>query len=296
MPTCARNTRAGTRFLPADSGRHASPSQPVLYRVDGGVAFVCLNRPAVHNALAPASVLALAAAWQSVALDRAVRVAVLHAEGESFCSGRDLRETGVGLGPRRAPRGVPDDAEDSWWSRPGEPRRAHYVPPPTLHKPVVAAVHGLALGGGLELALNCDIRIAADDARLGLPEATRGVVPGSGGMYWLPRMVGPGLAMELLLTGRTVDAAEALAMRLVNRVVPRSDVLAEATRIARRIAELPPLAVQAVKETVWRTMGAGVEEGLRVGEHQNRVLGLTEDAAEGARAFDEKRAPVYTGR
>jgi enoyl-CoA hydratase/carnithine racemase len=157
-------------------------------------------------------------------------------------------------------------------------------------------VQGLALGGGLELALNCDIRIAAEDARFGLPEATRGVVPGSGGMYWLPRLVGVGLAMEMLLMGRIVDAKEALAMRLVNRVVARDVLLSTAEAMARHIAQMPPLAVQAVKETVWRTMGAGVEEGLRVGEHQNRVLQMTRDAEEGALAFDQKRAPRYEGR
>lgn len=267
----------------------------VGYRVDGGIAYVRLSRPAVHNALSPQSVRGLARAWQAIALDRDVRVAILHAEGDSFCSGRDLRETDLGFGPRVRP-GHETPAADEWTSRPGEARRIHYVPPPSLHKPVIAAVQGLALGGGLELALNCDVRIAAHDARFGLPEVTRGVVPGSGGMYWLPRLVGAGLAMEMLLTGRIVEAQEALAMRLVNRVVAREELLSTAQALAQRIAQLPPLAVQAVKEAVWRTMGAGVEEGLRVGEHQNRVLQMTHDAQEGALAFEEKRAPRYEGR
>ncbi len=269
--------------------------EPVLYRVSEGIAYICLNRPSVHNALAPASVRALASAWQAVALDRSVRVAILHANGESFCSGRDLRETDLGFGPRAHP-GEQAKADDAWTSRPGEARRIHYVPPSTLHKPVIAAIHGLALGGGLELALNSDIRIAAEGARLGLPEVTRGVVPGSGGMYWLPRIVGVGLAMEMLLTGRMVDAAEALAMRLVTRVVKPEDLLPAAQEVARRIVQLPPLAVQAVKETVWRTAGAGVEEGLRVAEHQNRVLQMTYDVEEGTVAFEQKRPPRYEGR
>jgi enoyl-CoA hydratase len=269
--------------------------EAVVYRVDGRIAWVCLNRPAVHNALAPQSVRALARAWQSIALDREVRVAILHASGDSFCSGRDLRETDLGFGPRQKPgqEPVPDD---EWTSQPGEARRIHYVPPLTLHKPVICAVQGQTLGGGLELALNCDIRIAAEDARLGLPEVTRGVVPGSGGLYWLPRVVGTGLAMEMMLTGRIVDAREALAMRLVNRVVERDEILQVAESMAQQIAQLPPLAVQAVKETVWRTMGAGVEEGLRLGEHQNRVLQMTRDAQEGALAFEQKRTPRYEGR
>lgn len=267
----------------------------VLYRVSDGIAYVCLNRPTVHNALAPESVRALARAWQSIALDRDVRVAILSATGESFCSGRDLRETDLGFGPR-ARLGEAAPTDDEWTSRPGEARRIHYVPPPSLHKPVIAAVQGLALGGGLELALNCDIRLASECARFGLPEVTRGVVPGSGGMYWLPRVVGAGLAMEMLLTGRMVDADEALAMRLVNRVVGRDDLLCVAEELAGRIALLPPLAVQAVKETVRRTMNAGVEEGFRVSEHQNRVLQMTRDAEEGLLAFEQKRAPRYEGR
>lgn len=269
--------------------------EAVLYRVSEGIAYVCLNRPAVHNALAPASVRALARAWQAIALDRAVRVAILHAKGESFCSGRDLRETDLGFGPR-AHCGGQADSDDDWTSRAGEARRIHYVPPATLHKPVIAAIQGLALGGGLELALNSDIRIAAEGARLGLPEVTRGVIPGSGGTYWLPRIVGVGLAMDMLLTGRMVEAAEALAMRLVTRVVPRDQLLSAAEDVARRIVQLPPLAVQAVKETVWRTAGAGVDEGLRVGEHQNRVLQMTRDVEEGALAFEQKRPPRYEGR
>jgi enoyl-CoA hydratase/carnithine racemase len=108
--------------------------------------------------------------------------------------------------------------------------------------------------------------------------------------------VGAGLAMEMLLTGRIVDAQEALSVRLVNRVLAGDEVMPAAEAMARHIAQLPPLAVQAVKETVWRTMGAGVEEGLRVGEHQNRVLQMTRDAQEGALAFEEKRAPNYEGR
>jgi len=271
----------------------------VRYGVRDGIAFIRLNRPKAHNALSPESIRGLARTWQRYALDRAARVAILTGEGESFCSGRDLKLTDLGFGYRRAAecegaKSAPPD--DEWTSVPCERRRINYVPPSDLVKPVIAAVRGVALGGGLELALACDIRIAAKGSRMGLPEVTRGVVSGSGGLYWLPRLIGVGRAMELLLTGRIVDADEALALGLVNQVVEPADLLTTAETVARQISANPPLAVQAVKEAVWRTMGAGVAEGLHVSEHMNRTLQLSEDAREGARSFEEKRRPRYRGR
>ncbi|MDB5825028.1 MAG: enoyl-CoA hydratase [Herminiimonas sp.] len=271
----------------------------VHYEARDGIAYIRLNRPHVHNALAPESVRALARIWQAYSLDRSVHVAILYGEGESFCSGRDMKVMDVGFGHRRITQtgdATGAGPEDEWSSLAAERRRINYVPPPNLYKPVIAAIRGPALGGGLELALNCDIRIAATGSQFGLPEVTRGVVPGSGGLYWLPRIIGVGPAMELLLTGRIIDASEALALRLVNRVVEPDRLIATAEEIAHQIARNPSLAVQAVKETVWRTVGSGLEEGLHVSEHQNRVLQLTQDAQEGALAFEEKRAPRYQGR
>jgi enoyl-CoA hydratase/carnithine racemase len=274
----------------------------VHYETLDGIAYIRLNRPEVHNALAPESVRALARIWRTFALDRSARVAILSGEGASFCSGRDVKLTDVGFGYRRAPdagQGIDAAAampDDEWTSLPCERRRVNYVPPTTLYKPVIAAIRGAALGGGLELAAHCDIRIAATDSRFGLPEVTRGVVPGSGGLYWLPRLVGMGAAMELALTGRIIGAEEALALRLVNRVVEPDELMPIAEALAREIARNPALAVQAVKETIWRTVGSGLEEGMYVSEHQNRVLQLSQDACEGALAFEEKRAPRYQGR
>lgn len=271
----------------------------VLYEKREGIACIRLNRPHVHNALVPESMRALAHIWQDYALDRSTRVAVLSGEGESFCSGRDMKLTDLGFGHRRpteTENGQDAAPDDEWTSLPCERRRINYVPPPNLYKPVIAAVNGVALGGGLELALSCDIRIAAKGTRFGLPEVTLGLVPGSGGLYWLPRIVGLGPAMELTLTGRIIDAEEALALRLVNRVVEPVELMPTAKTLARQIAQNPPLAVQAVKETIWRTTGACLEEGLNVSEHQVRVLRLSQDAREGARAFEEKRPPRYQGR
>jgi enoyl-CoA hydratase/carnithine racemase len=270
----------------------------VLYEKQEGIAYIRLNRPHVHNALAPESIRALAHIWQEYAFDRSTRVAILSGEGESFCSGRDMKLTDLGFGHRRSTEAenAQDEApDDPWAGLPCERRRINYVPPPNLYKPIIAAIKGVALGGGLELALHCDIRIAAKGSRFGLPEVTRGLVPGSGGLYWLPRIVGLGPAMELTLTGRIIDAEEALALRLVNRVVEPHELMSTAEALARQIAQNAPLAVQAVKETIWRTIAACLEEGLNVSEHQVRILGLSQDAREGARAFEEKRPPHYRG-
>lgn len=267
------------------------PDAPLTYEVREGVATIRLNRPHVHNALAPESVRALALVWRQFALDRTARVAVLVGAGKSFCAGRDMKATDLGLGPRDL--GAQDDGLSSL---PGERRRLSYTVPAHLYKPVIAAVQGAALGGGLELALGCDIRIADTSARLGLPEVTRGVIPGSGGLYWLPRVAGLGVALELALSGRIVDAREALELRLVNRVVEPAALLPAAYELARRIAANAPLAVQAAKETLLRGAGAGLDEGLYLSEHQNRVLQMTQDAREGTEAFEQKREPRYQGR
>ena len=266
-------------------------TEPVILERAGPIARIRLNRPEAHNALAPASIRALARIWQELALDRTVRVAVISGEGVGFCAGMDLKRTDPGFGERGAEAGA-----DPYAALPAEPRRIHYVPPPGLRIPLVAEIHGVALGGGLEIALACDIRIAAHGSRFGLPEATRGLVPGSGGMFWLPRIVGWGQAMEMMLTGRIVGDEEALAMRLVNRLVEPSALLDAAMEVAGRIAANAPLAVQAIRETAWRTAGAGVEEALAVSENQIRVLRLTRDVEEGARAFAEKRVPEFSGR
>ena len=268
------------------------PDLPLTYEVQDGIATIRLNRPHVHNALAPESVRALAQVWQRFAQDHAARVAILTGAGRSFCAGRDMKATDLGFGARGEAAG-PDDGLASL---PCERRRISYTVPPDLYKPVIAAIQGVALGGGLELALGCDIRIAATGSRLGLPEVTRGVIPGSGGLYWLPRVAGMGVAMELALSGRIVEAREALELRLVNRLVEPDELMPAAYDLARKIAANAPLAVQAVKETMLRTAGAGLEEGLYLSEHQNRVLQLSRDAREGTEAFEQKREARYLGR
>lgn len=274
--------------------------EPVQYRKAGRLAYVSLHRPERHNALTPQVIRRLSQVWQEIDLDREVRAAVMFGEGPSFCSGMDLKLTTPGFGYRLDDVGAVDKDELEAASRfealPGERRRINYVPPPTLSKPVIAALHGCVAGGGMELALCSDIRIAAEGTSFALPEVTRGIVPGSGGMVFLPRIIGAGRAMEWLLTGEAIDSDEALRIGLVNKVVPKEQLLDAATAMANRIADNAPLAVQAIKETVLRALGTTLAEGLTISEQQARVLFRTADYQEGVLAFKEKRAPVFRGR
>lgn len=274
--------------------------EPVQYRKDGRLAYVSLHRPERHNALTPQVIRKLAQAWRELDLDREVRAAVMFGEGPSFCSGMDLKQTTPGFGYRPGGLGMVDndelEAARVFEALPGERRRINYVPPPTLSKPVIAALHGRVAGGGMELALCSDIRIAAEGTSFALPEVTRGIVPGSGGMVWLPRIIGAGRAMEWLLTGDVIDSDEALRIGLVNKVVPKEQLLDAATAMANRISENAPLAVQAIKETVLRALGTTLAEGLAISEQQARALIRTADYEEGVLAFKEKRAPVFHGQ
>lgn len=269
-------------------------------RYEDGIAFMTLRRPRRHNALNPRLMRALAESWQTITQRRDIRVVVLDGEGPSFCSGMDIGETHPGFGYLPAAREGVDAQElaaaDALEALAGERRKLHYAAPPNLGKPVIAALHGRVTGGGLEVALSCDVRIASPDTVFGLPEVTRGIVPGSGGLYWLPRVVGLGHALELILSGDVINTDKAFRIGLVNRVVPREQVLEQATALARRIALNAPLAVQAARDAVMRGLGTQAGESLEVAENLSRVLKATSDYQEGFRAFAEKRKPHFTGR
>lgn len=163
-------------------------------------------------------------------------------------------------------------------------------------KPVIAAINGLAPGGGLELALGCDIRVASEEAKLGLPEIKLGVMPAAGGTQFLPRLVGLGRAFELLATGDLISAREALSMRLIERVVPNDQLLEEATELARRLAQQAPLALAAIKQSVYDTLRYPLKMGLFLETERFSRLCDTLDKAEGVVAFLERRKPVFEGR
>ena len=165
-----------------------------------------------------------------------------------------------------------------------------------LNKPVIAAINGFALGGGCELALACDIRVAVEGAKVGLPEVSRGMIPGSGGTQRLSRVVGLGKALELILTGSVIDAEEACRIGLVNKVVPRDELMAAAEEYAQAIATKAPVAVVFAKEAVREGYEMSLDDGLRLETDLSALLRTTEDIKEGARAFVEKRPPQWRGQ
>ncbi len=229
----------------------------------GAVAVLTLDRPAKRNAITNAMAEELAAHARAINADDGLRAVLLRGAGDrAFCAGMDLRAI---------------EAFPTPWDfrhRPDYPGAVR-----AIRKPVVAALRGFALGGGFELALACDIRIAGESLRVGFPEVTRGWVGGGGASQMLPRLIGVGQAMRLLLTGDQVDAAEALGLRLVERVVPDAAVEAEALALAERLAALPPVAVQAVKAAVRQALEAPLSAGLAY-ENELNVLCLAALRAE----------------
>jgi enoyl-CoA hydratase len=256
--------------------------QTIRYEAADGVATVTLNRPEVLNAMNDLMRAELTRCFAGLADDDAVRVVVVTGAGErAFSAGADIREF---VEPQPAVRFRERRRRVDF-------RRAMDA----CAQPLVAAIRGYALGGGLELALACDIRLAAEDAQLGLTEIDLAIIPGGGGTQRLPRLVGRGKALELILTGMRVSAREALGIGLVERVVPAARVGAEAQALARTLADKAPVALRYAKEAVTKGAELPLAHGLRLEHDLATLLRTTEDRAEGARAFLEKRRPRWTG-
>jgi enoyl-CoA hydratase/carnithine racemase len=244
---------------------------------------VRINRPEVLNAISYETTLELDAAWREFADDPDLWVGILTGTGErAFSAGADLKA--------RARTGLVEHAEQAtvpFGGITGERR---------TWKPLIAAINGLALGGGLEMALACDLRVAVPQAQLGLPETRWALIAGAGGLIRLPRLVPFGTAMEMVLLAKRLTADEALGCGLVNAVVPAGDLLSTTFDWASRICELGPLAIRASIELLYRGTDLPLNDGLALDDDFVRAIVASEDAREGVRAFGEKRAPRYQAR
>lgn len=254
----------------------------------GAIARLTITRDTIDGAL----VRELADACAAIAADDDVRVAVLTGEGDVFSRGWDWQSLlGEGEPLTSLSAGSQLLAAARANGLPGDP----FGCLAELSRPVICALNGDALGAGLELALACDVRIAAEGARFGLPEVSLGLLPMAGGTQRLSRLVDRGKALEMILTGESVDTLEAQRIGLVTAVVPRKRLLAEAEAIANRIAERGPLAVRYAKEAVSRGLEMPLEQALRFETDLTIILQTTEDRAEGVSAFLEKRKPEFKG-
>ncbi|MFT5483163.1 MAG: enoyl-CoA hydratase [Halieaceae bacterium] len=253
-------------------------SDVVLTSIEDGVMTITLNRPEAKNAVNRALAEAVAAALDEMDANDEVRVGILTGEGGSFCAGMDLKAFVSGEIPSIPGRGFAGLTEAS-------PR-----------KPLIAAVEGYALAGGLELAISCDLIVAAEDSKFGIPEVKRGLVAAAGGLMKLPRQIPKRIAMELALTGNFIAAGRALDLGLVNRITESGGALAGAKKLAAEIAANGPLAVTISKQVVLRSEDWSTEEMFAKQMELTLPVFSSEDAMEGSIAFAEKRAPNWKGK
>jgi enoyl-CoA hydratase len=254
----------------------------ILYEVRDGIAFITLNRPRVLNALNAATLAELHLAMKAIADDDTIRAALLTGAGEkAFAAGADIQELSQADGIHGRDLALHG--------------QAIFRSIETCGKPVIACINGFALGGGCELALACTLRLASENAKLGQPEVKLGLIPGYGGTQRLARLVGKGIAMQMILTAEMISASEALRIGLVNEVLPADQLLARGEAIARTIAGMAPLAVRYSMEAIDRGYDLPMEEALFI---EAALFGLTcntADKAEGTAAFLAKRPPVWKG-
>jgi len=257
--------------------------ETVTYEKKGAIAYVTLNRPKVLNALNKTALADLRAAFEDARDDSSLHGVILTGAGDkSFIAGADINEVATD---------TPVQAEE-------KTRRGQHLMDliENLGKPVVAAINGFALGGGCEAALACTIRLAAESAKFGLPEVKLGIIPGYGGTQRLPRLVGKGVALQLILSGAMIDAQEAYRIGLVNEVVPKAELIARAEAILNQIGANAPLSVRYALEAVNKGMETSVAEGQVLESTFVAICTSTEDKKEGTSAFLQKRPPQFQGR
>ncbi len=253
----------------------------ILVERRGAVGLITLNRPKALNALNASLIAELGAAFDDLEGDPAIAAIVLTGSDKAFAAGADIKE----MAGKTYIEAYAEDFITRGWERVAQCR-----------KPVIAAIAGFALGGGCEVAMMCDIVIAADNARFGQPEIQLGTMPGAGGTQRLPRFIGKAKAMDLCLTGRMMDAAEAERAGLVSRIVPADKLLDEALAVAARIGELSQPIVMMVKESVNRAFETTLAEGVRFERRLFHATFATEDQKEGMAAFIDKRKPAFRNR
>jgi enoyl-CoA hydratase len=252
----------------------------ILTRREGRVGLVQINRPQARNALNTPTMIEIVAALQVFDADEGIGCMVLTGDERAFAAGADIKQM----------------ANASVVEMLNAPFLDYWDRLQSLRKPLIAAVCGWCLGGGCELAMACDMIVAAESAKFGQPEITIGVIPGAGGTQRLTRAVGKAVAMEMVLNNRHLSAEEALRYGLVNRVVPVESVLEEAIRLAAEIAARPPVAVQLAKEAINRAFETSLSEGLLAERRSFAMLFATQDQKEGMAAFIEKRPPTWQGK
>lgn len=257
----------------------------VLYDTKGSIAIITLNRPETKNAFSSEMITLWRDYLRRAKEDEGVQVIIVTGNGDTFCSGGDIRDMAEG-------KLKSWDMKRFLWD--GVQRIILTME--DLDKPVIAAVNGYAMGAGMDMAIMCDMRICSDRARFAESYIRMGLVPGDGGAYFLPRVVGTSKALELLLTADILSAEEALRLGIVNRVVPHESLMEETIKFAEKIASRPPLAIRMMKRAVYQGLTSPLRSHLDYVSSQLSLLSETEDHIEAARAFLEKRKPVFKGR
>jgi len=261
----------------------------LIYTKAEGIATITVNRPEKLNAFTSAMYQGLTEILEDAAKDDKVRVLVITGTGRAFCVGADVKSLEKGLAKQLKPYAQPDPSADAV-------RGILTVPLQRMDKPVIAAINGIAAGGGLDTACACDIRIASERATFSSLFVRRGLLPTMGGTYFLPRLIGIDKACELIWTGDLIDAREAERIGLVTRVVPHEELEAATEELATKLAKGPPLAIARSKRVIYDGLNMELESALQDIMREYWSLSQTEDHREALRAFLEKREPVFRGR